>query len=81
MLIHRHQRTEKTNREPDMSRLHTSSRFFANGLFFRLKFKRLISTRFGFLFTIAALVVLFNEVLFYEWARWHWPDIEHIAQK
>ena len=83
MLIHRHQRTKTTttNSESKMSRLHPSPRFLATGLFFRLKFKRLIFTRYGFLFTLAVLVVFFNEILFYQWAHWHWPAIQHIAAK
>ena len=81
MLIHRHPRTEKTKTEPTMSRLRTSSKYFTTGLFFRSKFKRWITTRYGFLFTLAVLVVFINEILFYQWARWHWPDIRSIAQK
>jgi hypothetical protein len=77
MLIHRHQRVEKTISIPEMSRLQTSSRYLSN----RLRFKRWIFTRYGFLFIIALLVVFFNEILFYQWTQFHWPDIESIAKK
>jgi hypothetical protein len=81
MLIHRHQGSEKTKIEPKMSRLQTSSRYLSNSLYFRWRFKRWISTRYGFLFIIALLVVFFNEVIVYQWSRFHWPDIESIAKK
>ena len=81
MLTHRHQTAEKSKTQPEMSRLQTSSRYLSTNLLFRFKFKRLLSTRYGFLFIIAVFVVFFNEVFLYQWSRFHWADIESIAKK
>ncbi len=81
MLIHRHQTAEKPKVQPEMSRLQTSTKYLSTNLFFRLRFKRWLSSRYGFLFIIALFVVFFNEILLYQWSKFHWPDIESIAKK
>ncbi len=81
MLIHRHQGSKNVKSEAEMSRIQSSVRYLSRSFYFRSRFKRWISTRYGFLFITALFVIFLNEVLFYQWARFHWPEIDSLAQK
>ncbi|CAF5071364.1 unnamed protein product [Rotaria sp. Silwood1] len=85
MLVHRHRLSENAELKPEMRRLQISSRYLSNSLYIRsrffTKFKRCILTRYGFFIITALLTIFINEVLFYEWYRFHWPDIESLARK
>ena len=81
MLIHRHPGSEKDKSKPEMSRVQTSMRYLSRSLYFRSRFKRWIFTRYGFLFIMALFVIFLNEILFYQYARFHWPDLDSLAKK
>ncbi|CAF4486561.1 unnamed protein product [Rotaria sp. Silwood2] len=85
MLVHRHPSSENKELKPDMRLLQKSSRYLSNSLYIRsrflTKFKRWMLTRYGFFFITAILTIFINEILFYEWSRFYWPDIESLAKK
>ncbi|CAF1303070.1 unnamed protein product [Rotaria magnacalcarata] len=81
MLVRRRQLSTNKESKTDMNRLRTSSRYLPNSLCFRTRFKRWIWTQYGFLMITAIFVIFINEVLFYEWSRVHWPDIEELVKK
>ncbi|CAF0936879.1 unnamed protein product [Rotaria sordida] len=85
MLVHRHPSSENKESKSDMRRLQKSSKYLLNSLCIRsrflTKFKRWMFTRYGFFIITATLIVFINEILFYEWSRFHWPNIESLAKK
>ncbi|CAF0888469.1 unnamed protein product [Rotaria sordida] len=84
MLVHRHPSSENKESKSDMRRLQKSSKYLLNSLCIRsrflTKFKRWMFTRYGFFIITATLIVFINEILFYEWSRFHWPNIESLAK-
>lgn len=65
-----------------MKRLPNSSfRYLLTSCFIRSKFKRYFATQYGFLFLLALVLVCFNEIIFYQWMKFNWPDIEHLTKK
>ncbi|CAF3693473.1 unnamed protein product [Adineta steineri] len=81
MLFHRNQSSKKEeSKEPEIKQVHISSNMFIRSRFFT-KFKRWMLTRYGFLILTAIIIIFINEVLFYEWTRMNWPNLDSLLKK